>query len=521
MTYRARHLRIPPAATAPGRRPAESRPAESRPAESRPAEPRPAEPGPAESGAESSRGRRGTLLLIIATVAFALALARFALHLAEPSFLARMFDLGIYRDGGLIVRHAYHFRSGQPTPLYDWVSPGGGNPFTYPPFAAGIFAVLSFLAPAALQWGMTALSFGALIVAVWLTMDSSGVPKSRIRTAAVVAVSAVALWTQPVQSNFGLGQINLLLMAAIIWDLRPAGARGGLAGPAGQADRPGRWWTGAATGIAAGIKLTPLIVIPYLLVTRRFRQAAVAAGAFAATVGIGFAVMPGASMAYWWSGLFDRANGTPRANLEFFFASAWNQSLRGFLSRIMQHAQLAAGPWLIAALLTAAVGVLCATWLHNDGFPMLGLLTCALTGLLISPISWLHHWVWVAPWLAALTAMAIRSRGAARRSWACLAVLIALVFAEGPALASITGSQRELNVVTDVPMKQPLAWHGLELLAGNVYVLAGAAGLLALFGWGVARAFQPGRLMTAVPDAALEPVGVRSGQTVPGGETGP
>ena len=512
MTYRARHARIAPVATVPGRRLADSMPAE---------------PGPAASG----RDRRGTLLLMIAVAAFALALARFALHLAEPSFLARMFDLGIYRDGGLIVRHAYHFRSGRPTPLYDWVSPGGGNPFTYPPFAAGIFAAASLVAPAALQWGMTALSFGALIAAIWLTIAASGVPKSRIRTAAVVGVSAVALWTQPVQSTFGLGQINLLLMAAIIWDLRPAGARSGQAGQtgqAGEAGRPGRWWTGAVTGIAAGIKLTPLIFIPYLLVTRRFRQAAVAAGAFAATVGIGFAVMPGASAAYWRSGLLDRANGNLHANLEFFFASAWNQSLRGFLSRVMQHAQLAAGPWLIAALLTVVVGILSATWLHNDGFPVLGLLTCALTGLLVSPISWLHHWVWVAPWLAALAALAIRSRGAARRSWACLAVLIALVFADGPTLAAITGSRRELNVVTDVPMKQPLSWHGIELVAGNVYVLAGAAGLLALFGWGVARAFQPSRLRSAVPGATLGPIGIRSGQaavpgaeTVPGPETGP
>ncbi|HVB38413.1 MAG TPA: hypothetical protein VND92_07740, partial [Vicinamibacterales bacterium] len=209
------------------------------------------------------------------------------------------------------------------------------------------------------------------------------------------------------------------------------------------------------------------------------------------------------------------------ANLEFFFASAWNQSLRGLLSRVMQHAQLAAGPWLIAALLTAVVGILCATWLHNDGFPMLGVATCALTGLLISPISWLHHWVWVAPWLAALTALAIRSRGAARRSWAFLAALIALVFADGPTLAAITGSQRELNVVTDVPMKQPLSWHGVELVAGNVYVLAGVAALLALFGWGVARAFQPSRPRAAVPDSTLGPIGIRSGQAVPGAETGP
>ena len=275
------------------------------------------------------------------------------------------------------------------------------------------------------------------------------------------------------------------------------------------------------TGIAAGIKLTPLIFIPYLLVTRRFRQAAVAAAAFAATAGIGFAVLPGASVAYWRSGLFDRANGSPRANLEFFFASAWNQSLRGLLSRVMQHAPLAAGPWLLAALLTAVVGLLSAAWLHKDGYPMLGLATCALTGLLISPISWLHHWVWVAPWLAALTALAIRSRGAARRSWAGIAVLTGLVFADGPTLAFITGSQRELNLVTDVPMKHPLSWHGIELLAGNGYVLAGLAGLLALFGWGVARAFQPGRIGTVVPEAVLGPAGLRTGQAVPTSEAGP
>ncbi len=261
MRYQGRHLRIAPAATVPVRRLGALEPAEAKPGSSQPA---------AQAPAESGHGRRGTPALIIGVVAFGLALARFALHLAEPAFLARMFDLGIYRDGGLIVRHAYHFRSGRPTPLYDWVSPGG-NPFTYPPFAAGMFAVVSFLAPAVLRWGMTALSFGALIVAVWLTVDSSGVPKSRVRTAAVVAVCAVALWTQPVQSNFGLGQINLLLMAAIIWDLRPPGVRagrsgqggpGGQAGQTGRAGRQGRWWTGAATGIAAGIKLTPLIFIP-------------------------------------------------------------------------------------------------------------------------------------------------------------------------------------------------------------------------------------------------------------------
>ena len=426
---------------------------------------------------------------MIGAAAFAAALAGFGLHAADPSFLARMFDLGIYRDGGLIVRHAYHFRSGQPTPLYDWVSPRSGNPFTYAPFAAGIFAVSALLRPVVVEGGLAARSGGALIAAIWLTMDSVGLPNGPVRAGSALLVCAVALWTQAVQSNLGLGQISLLLMAAIIWDLRRAG------------DGDARWWAGAATGIAAGIELMPLIFIPYLLVTRRFRQAAVAAGAFAATVGIGFAPMPGASATYWGSGLLDRLNGTARER-QFFFASARNQSLRGVLSRLTVHAPDAATPWLLAALLTAAFVLVCATFFHNDGFPMLGFLTCALTVLLISPVSWVQHWVWVGPWLAALAATAWRARGAARAWWLGAAGLVTLTFVEWPVVLHLTGSQRGFDAIAGGPMKQPLPWHGFQFVAGNSYVFASAAGLLALLGWGAARASRPG--LAGQPTALAE-----------------
>ncbi len=438
---------------------------------------------------------RSTLALLAGGAALAIALARFAVHIETFAFTARMFDLGIYRDGGLIVRHAYHFRSGRATPLYDWVSPGGGNPFTYPPFAAGIFALMSYLPLSALQWGMTIASIAALVAAVWLTIGAVGGPSGRARAGLALAVSAVALWTQPVQSNLALGQINLLLMVAIIWDLRPS-VRPADGSPARTADR---WWTGAATGIAAGIKLTPLIFIPYLLVTRRFRAAATAAATFAVTVAIAFLPLPGASAMYWGGGLFARANGTSTANLEFYFASSWNQSLRGLLSRLMLHADLATGPWLMAALVTAVAGLLCAVWLHNDGYPMLGVLACALTGLLISPISWLHHWVWVAAWLAATAAMALRARGAARWAWLGITALVTLAFVDLPRLPLLHVGGQGLDLVTNVPRKHPLAWHGLELIAGNVFVLAGLAGLAALFGWGIVRAFQPARTAVAEP----------------------
>ncbi len=440
--------------------------------------------------------------------------------MAGPSVLTRMSDLASFRDAGLIVRHAYHLHVGQPKPLYRWIPFAGASLFTYPPFAAAIFAAMSYIGPLALAWCVTAASFAALLAAVWLTLAGLGVPKSRARVAVALAVSAVALWTQPVQSNLGLGQINLLLMVAIIWDLRPRAGSLPAAGTLTQAGagdhvRTSPWWTGALTGLAAGIKLTPLIFIPYLLVTRKFRQAAVAAGVFAATVGIGFAVMPGASATYWPSGLIDRLNGPGRANGGFFFAAAWNQSLRGYLSRLVAHAPLAVAPWLVAAAVTAVIGLTCAALLHRDSYPMLGLLTCALTGLLISPVSWVHHWVWVAPWLAAIVAMALLAPGASRPVWLAIAGWITLVFVNWPPLPVLTGARHGMNVVADVPVNQPFSWRGPQVFAGNIYLYCGTAGLVALYLWAVVRALRQSNALAVTPQRGAVPRAATDVEVIP------
>src|SRR6202044_3136848 len=112
-----------------------------------------------------------------------------------------------------------------------------------------------------------------------------------IRLGATFGVSALALLTEPVQQTLSLGQVNLLLMALITADL--------LTGAALVPGARTRWWHGIGIGIAAGVKLTPLIFIPYLLLIRRYRQAAVAAVTFAVTIALGYAILPRDSGDYW------------------------------------------------------------------------------------------------------------------------------------------------------------------------------------------------------------------------------
>ena len=165
-------------------------------------------------------------------------------------------------------------------PLYDWR--GYENlhlKFTYPPFAAVVFAVVSLIPWRVLPALSVAVNIAALLAALWFTFGGLGYRRGLTRLGATLLAAAAVFWTEPVIRTLYLGQVNLVLMALIIWDLsQPDTRRSGAS----------RWWKGAGVGVAAGIKLVPLIFIPYLLLTRRFRAAAVACAAFAATVAAGF-----------------------------------------------------------------------------------------------------------------------------------------------------------------------------------------------------------------------------------------
>jgi alpha-1,2-mannosyltransferase len=188
-------------------------------------------------------------------------------------------------------------------------------------------------------------------------------------------------------------------------------------------------------------------------------------------------LLPAPSKVFWLDGEFFDQNriGDP-ANLS-------DQSLAGAVARLAGSPDSACRWWVIAALLVGLAGITVAAWAHWRGRRLAGVTCCAITGLLISPFSWTHHWVWAVPLLTALAVIAWQ-----RRSAACglAAVAVAAVFS------------------TRIPFSSPGQLPGLvRLLEGDLYVLCGLAVLagtaLALIRERVQPARRPVRPARTLP----------------------
>lgn len=346
-------------------------------------------------------------------------------------------DLRVYRLGGRIALHGGNLYRAQ----YH------GLPFAYPPFAAVVMAPLSLLPWLVAVGLMTAASVVALPVMLYLALRLPPAPSWLGRRDAgrlALAVAAAAIWLEPVRSELGFGQIDLLLAVAILGDLvAPSSAR----------------FKGALIGVAAGIKLTPAIFIVYLLVTRRYRAAAVAAAAFAATVAIGFVAAPPGSVFYW-DGTFLKPGRISSVQ------SGQNESLLGAIAR-NAHSPDMTGVWLPVAIVVAVSGLALAALAQRRGDEGLGFSLCAITGLLVSPISWTHHWVIAVPALLLAGVTTYRYRRTRRRR-ATIASAAAIT-----AAAAIGWSR-----IARYPGGHWLHAPGDWIAFSEVYVVAALAGLL-------------------------------------------
>ncbi|WP_427172173.1 glycosyltransferase 87 family protein [Arthrobacter sp. 92] len=305
-----------------------------------------------------------------------------ALVVLYSAYIPLMNDFEVYYYGGSRV-----LQTGE-TGVNELYAPRDGLPFTYPPFAALLFALL-----ATLNIGASGLIFittalvGAAVVAAWLTRHYFGLhgwrdafADWRFRSVALACTAAILL-LGPWRDTFDFGQINIILMGLILADFALYGKS-----RAGEL----RWPAGLLIGLAAGIKLTPLAFGLYFLVRRDLKALGWMAAGFFGSIAVSWALIPTASMMFWTRILPDTGRiGGP--------AYVDNLSLKGLLLHLgLPDSSVTSMVWLVLSLALATVAALVIKWAVDAEENFVAVSATALLMLLISPVSWSHHWVWMA-----------------------------------------------------------------------------------------------------------------------------
>ncbi|WP_323183747.1 glycosyltransferase 87 family protein [Streptomyces prunicolor] len=306
---------------------------------------------------------RGRLLLVL-TLA-----ATVTVFTATVPLLRDWFDLRVYYG----TVHTWLHHGGR---IYDYQVPGTTYGFTYPPFAAVSMAPMAYVGLGTAIVGALVLNLAALGVVLRI-LAGPGWRRYGWFGWALVACG-LALF-EPLRDTFSFGQVNILLLALVLGD--------------GWLLSTGRGrWAGVGIGLAAAIKLTPALFIALLLLARRWKAAAVATAVALGATGLAALVVPDASKFYWTDALWDT---TRVGRLDYVS----NQSLQGVLARLGETGRplwatvvvLVLAVWAVRARRAIVVG----DW--TAAFALTGLTAC-----LISPITWVHHLVWLLPAFAVL-----------------------------------------------------------------------------------------------------------------------
>jgi alpha-1,2-mannosyltransferase len=350
---------------------------------------------------------------------------------------ANFVDLHVYIGGAAAIDH--------PGTLYSYVyaeqTPDFPLPFTYPPFAAVVFYPLHLPPFGLVAFCWQVGTMAALYGVVRLSQRLLGVSAGAGHRVAMLW-TAVAIWLEPLRSTFDYGQVNVVLVLAGLWAVYTT-----------------RWWlSGLLVGVAAGVKLTPAITGLYFVGVRRWAAALFAAVVFGATIALS-ALVVGDQTRYYFTTLIRDTNRVGPISTSF------NQSLRGGISRIVGHDAGYGAPVLAAIAITTVLAILAWRVLNTDAPDRLGsLLVVELFGLLLSPISWTHHWVWLVPLMIWLIHGPLGTRrGAQILGWGWLALTLAGV----PWLLSFA---QPTIWQSDRPWY--LAWGGLVYAVATLATLA-------------------------------------------------
>ncbi|MFI6042960.1 glycosyltransferase 87 family protein [Nocardia sp. NPDC051321] len=340
-------------------------------------------------------------------------------------------DLQVYRNGARVW-----LDDGE---LYGPMPPvaGIGLPFTYPPLAALFFAPLALIPLPVAEVLVVLTSLASLGATLWVVLARIRPELPRVTTATIVIGAIALLQTfEPLRQTFGFGQINLVLMAAITLDCLV---------------RKPFWPRGMLIGIAVSVKLIPGGYLLYFLLRKDWKAAGTLIVSAIGAVGLGFLLFPSDSTEYWFHTLAD----TGRIGPPYF---AGNQSIKGMVFRLGVADSVATLLWIALSLVAIALAAVWMRRLIDAGANVAALMVNAAVVLLVSPISWSHHWVWIAPALVVTADAIVRGR----RSPLFLGSvgLLTVMFIIGPQWLLPHSEDKELG------------WAWWQQLIGSSYVLA-------------------------------------------------
>jgi alpha-1,2-mannosyltransferase len=348
-------------------------------------------------------------------------------------------DLDVYRIGGQVWLHGADLYGTLPA-----TASGVRLPFSYPPIAAVLLSPLSLVSMAVAGTLLTLITIALAALVLRVFLRSLGGSLGRAGSwRAVGWLLPAALLLEPVRNTLSYGQVNVALMALVALDCLSARTR---------------WPRGALVGVAAAVKLTPGAFVLFFLLRRDYRAAATAAVSFAVSTGAGFLLAPRDSARYWTSVI--AATGRPGSPVY-----AANQSIQGMLARagLDPHSPAGAVAWLALSAIVLALACLGMRRALAGSADAWALSLNAFAGLLISPISWSHHWVWGE---TAMLTLALLSRRHRRPGGLVVAACGLVVFAAAPQWWFPSGGNRELR------------WAAWEQLLGSSYVILAVTILL-------------------------------------------
>ncbi len=289
-----------------------------------------------------------------------------AIQLAHQARAQLPTDFTVYRDAAINMLHGgatyrAHFTSVHLN-------------FTYPPFALLLLSVLTLPSPFVVLAIWWLLSSVVLVVIVIVVLNAlTELPRRTVVPMALVIGGASCLLLEPVRNSMAFGQINFFLMLAIVADVLVVRS-------------PRR---GVLAGLAAAIKLTPLLYVAYFAVIRSRASVVRILGTLAVATAVAWIVLPSDSVLFWFHQAFSpghKGGAMGTANQSWFGLVGHFSSTLGSSIAIV---------WLVLSAATLALGLDVAKRYVTSARPVEALLALALTELLVSPISWTHHWSWM------------------------------------------------------------------------------------------------------------------------------